>query len=450
MVKRTIYDARRLGFRLKPRSGRNDPAGAELEAGDAATRLAVLEYVSVFFMQPKPVMRSLARVTRQLSVRKGDVLVREGTANESLFVAMRGQFAVSVGSAGDKVPIALLGPLDIFGVASVMSAAPARATVTANSEGEVLVLGRQRLITHLEELGASASQLQRVAAQRIALLEAVGRRTRVPTGIGSLVAVYSPKGGTGKTTLAVNLCAALAANRPAEVALLDLGLPYNDAALLSGQVPTTCLARLVTDIDTSFDELLLSSALHHPSQFMLLPTALTPEEADLITPAVVLKALETLRREFKYVVVDCCVQLSEPVLAVLEQAQHVIVITTPRLASLKDVPHLLDVLQDVLHVPAGRIHLTINHTAPKTLLSREEIEKMTRRRAAAEFAYDSSAERAAIQGDLLWKLRPAGPVANGAAQLAARINGRQGATHRRLDRASVRSRLEMLRRRSFA
>lgn len=439
---------RNLTSRLKPRRARLDPP-AELEGGDAASRLAALEGVSVFFTQPKPVMRSLARAARQLSVRKGEVLVSEGALNESLFVVFSGQFAVSVGSAGDTVRVAMLGPLDIFGVDSLMSAAPSSATVTAASAGEVLKIDRQRLAAHLEGDAALATQLQRVSRQRSALIDSVRRRTRIPTGVGSLIAIYSPKGGTGKTTLALNLSAALAANHPGEVALLDLGLPYNDAAFLSGMVPTTCLARLVAEIGGAFEELVLSSGLHHPSQFMLLPVALTPEEADLITPAVVSKTVETLRKEFKYVVVDCCVQLSEPVLAVLEQAQHVVVITTPKLASLKDVPRLLDVLQDVLHVPAGRIHLTINHTAPRAALGREEIETTSRRRVSAEVGYDSSAERAAIQGELAWKLRPAGPLATGATQLASRMGGGAAAV-RRPRLSSVALRFDVLRRRGMA
>ena len=450
MVKGTVYGARRLASKFKRDSNRQQRPPAELATGDAAARLAVLEGVSVFFTQPKPIIRSLARAARQLSVTKGQVLVRQGTANENLFVVVRGKFAVSIGSGGDMVPIALLGALDIFGADSVISGAPAAATVTATTESEVLVLSRHHVMTEGDARSGIPMQIERVAAQRRALVDAVSRRTRVPTGMGSLIAVYSPKGGAGKTTVALNLSAALASNHPAEVVLLDLGLPYNDAAFLSGQVPTTSVARLATDIDGAFDELLLGSALHHGSQFLILPTALTAEEADLITSAVVMRTLETLRKEFKYVVVDCCVQLCEPVLAVLEHAQHVVVITTPRLASLKDMPHLIEVLEDVLHLPAGRIHVTINHTALKAALTRDEIEKVTRRSVAAEFGYDSGGERAAIQGELLWKLRPTGPVASGAAQLAALLDGRARASKGRLDLARVTSRLETLRRRGFA
>lgn len=430
VVKRKIYGVRGLASRLKRRPERV-ARPTELQSGDATERLSVLEAVSILFMQPKPVMRSLARAAQQLSVTKGESLVREGEANESLFIVVRGQFAASVGSkGGDSVHVSMFGPADIFGVVSMMSNAPAPTTITATMDSEVLILDRQTVAPHLDADSQLAAQLQRVSAQRGALLESMSRRTRIPTGMGSVIAIYSPKGGAGKTTIAVNLCAALAASHPGEVALVDLGLPYNDAALLAGQVPTTCLARLVVDMGGAFDELLLSAAMHHPSQFWVLPVVLTPEEADLITPAVALKALDTLRREFKFVVVDCCVQLSETVLSVLEQAQQVVVITTPRLASLKDVPHLLDILQDVLHVPAGRIQLAINHTAPRAAIGREEIEKMSRRRVAVEFGFDSAAERASIQGDLVSRLRPKGPVSGGASQLAAKVGGRVRAAPR--------------------
>jgi Flp pilus assembly CpaE family ATPase len=436
--------AARLAAKPPPAAVTDDHVG-----GDVSRRLTVLEGVSLFFMQPKSVVRRLARQSDQVEVKKGDVLVRQGAPNEKLFIVMRGQFSALVeASHGETLPIAMYGPLDVFGVVSVVSGNPAAATVTATTNGEVLVLDGKRLMVQMDDAGSAVSQLQRVAAQRQSLLEGARRRTQVPTGQGTLVAVYSPKGGAGKTTIALNLSASLAAGYPGQVALLDLGLPYNDAALVSGLVPTTCLARVV-DVDRAFDELVLSSALQHPAQFSILPVVLKPEEADLITPDVVSKTVETLRNEFKYVVVDCCVQLSEPVLAVIERAHHVVVLTTPRLQSLKDIPHLLDILQEVLHIPTGRIHLAVNHTMSKVTISRNEIERIVGRRTAVEVGFDATAERAAIQGELVSRVRPTGPIALATAQLADRISGRT-TVHHRLGLANVASRLDGLRRRGFA
>ena len=449
MAKPKVPSGRRLASKLTAhlRPHQERPRKS-VDAADATRRLDVLEGVSVFFMQPKSVLRALAREAQEVTVRKGDVLISQGQPNESLFVISRGSFAASVEApGGGSLPIAMLGPLDIFGVLSLASSASADATVTATTGGEVLVIDGNWVLA-LDERGSMVSELHRVRAQRLALLEGARRRTRVPTGTGSLIAVYSPKGGSGKTTLALNLCAALANIHPDQVALLDLGLPYNDAALVSGLTPTTCLARIV-NVGGPFDDLLLSSALHHPARFFLLPVVLRPEEADLITPDVVSKTIETVLREFRYVVVDCCVQLSDPVLTVFEQAQHVVVITTPWLASLKDVPHLLDILQNVLHIPAGRIHLTLNRTSSKAALGRVEIERIVGRRATVDVAYDASAERAAVRGELPLKVQPSGPLATSATQLAASITGHRKVEHGfRL--ADVASHLGARRRRGIA
>src|SRR6266540_2671178 len=450
-INRGVSNMRKLAARLTARPQRT-VAPDDTVGGDGDTiprRLAVLENASLFFMQPKSVVRTLSRQSRQITVKKGDVLIRQGAPNDNLYVVMRGQFSALVqASHGESLPIALLGPEDVFGVLSVVSGNPAAATVTATSDGEVLVVEGKRLTALMADGDSARSQLQRVAAQRQSLLEVAHRRTQVSTGRGTVIAVYSPKGGTGKTTIALNLSASLAAAHPGEVALLDLGLPYNDAALISGLVPTTCLARAV-ETPGPFDELVLGSLLHHSAQFSILPVVLKPEEADLITPDVVARTVETLREEFKYVVVDCCVQLSEQILGVLERAQHVVIITTPRLQSLKDVPHLLDLLQDVLRIPTGRIHLTINNPTSKAMLGRGEIEQTVMRRTAAEVGFDAAAERAAIQGQLVSRIRPAGPMARAMAELTGRITGRS-LVDRGPGLAKVASRLEGLRRRGFA
>jgi Flp pilus assembly CpaE family ATPase len=113
------------------------------------------------------------------------------------------------------------------------------------------------------------------------------------------------------------------------------------------------------------------------------------------------------------------------------------------------VPHLIDILQGVLHVPSGRIHLTINRTSHKAALGRVEIERIVGRRATVDVDYDPSAERAAVRGELLANVRPSGPIATGAMYLAASITGRRAAD-RGFRLADVASHLRTARRRGLA
>src|SRR5207248_8046736 len=70
----------------------------------------------------------------------------------------------------------------------------------------------------------------------------------------TVVGVYSPKGGSGGTCISLNLVGALARRYPGEVLLLDLDFPYSHSALLAGLVPTSCLARMSSLPQESFEE----------------------------------------------------------------------------------------------------------------------------------------------------------------------------------------------------
>src|SRR5438270_249072 len=202
----------------------------------------------------------------------------------------------------------------------------AGATVTAVEDGVLLNIARDDLMAVLEASPAARAELDLVIEQRAQLLQGVAAQRAEP-GVwqADLTAVYSPKGGTGKTTIALNVAATLARERRGEVLLIDLSLPFNHAALLARLAPSTCLARLAAT-ERGFEELLQSALVAHPAGFILLPTALTPEEADLVSPALVAKALDFLRRQFQHIVFDLGVALTETALSGLDHTRHVIVV----------------------------------------------------------------------------------------------------------------------------
>src|SRR5260370_38790848 len=99
-----------------------------------------------------------------------------------------------------------------------------------------------------------------------------------------IVAVYAVKGGSGRTTIAVNLAAALGLEHRGECALIDLSLPYNHAALVANLVPTGCLALIDQPDQATLENALLGLALHHPPGMGIIPSALRTAQADLTTP----------------------------------------------------------------------------------------------------------------------------------------------------------------------
>src|SRR6266699_1418770 len=130
----------------------------------------------------------------------------------------------------------------------------------------------------------------------------------------TVVGLYSPKGGSGGTCLALNLVGSLSRRHPGQVVLLDLDFPYSHAALLAGLVPTSCLARLAQMPSAIFVEALLSTVLYHAGGPMILPGALRPEESDEVNAELIVRAITVLRKTFRYVVVDLGIAIDDATL----------------------------------------------------------------------------------------------------------------------------------------
>jgi Flp pilus assembly CpaE family ATPase/CheY-like chemotaxis protein len=407
--------AARLAAHLR-RATRDEQASAP---EDLKSRLALFRKVSIFFMEPPSTLRMLAQKATRRSVRLGSEVLSQGAANETLFVVEKGSFRVTVAAAD----VAVLGSADFFGATSIATGNPATATVTAIEDSTLLQIMREDLATVVESSAAAKAELQMVIEQRKHLLGVAGeRRFEQGERRARLTAVYSPKGGAGKTTLALNLAAKLAQKQRGDVLLVDLSLPFNHAALLAKLAPSTCLARL-GDTERGFEELLQSALVAHPAGFMLLPSALTPEEADLVSPALVTRALDVLGQQFGHIVFDLGIALSETALTVLETSEQIVVLATPELSTIKDMVQVYRVLHGVLGIAVARIHVVLNHRSPDGSIGKREIEAVIKAKISTEIRHEGrKPEHAALKGELMVLTEPASSIARAADLLAGLLN----------------------------
>ena len=237
-----------------------------------------------------------------------------------------------------------------------------------------------------------------------------------------IVAVYAVKGGAGRTTIAVNLAAAIGHKHRAECVLLDLSLPYNHAALVANLVPNGCLALSERADQDQFEHTLLAAGLHHPTGMVVLPSALKLEQSELVTAPLVQRALDVLEDAFSYVIVDLGVAMSEMTLGVLERAHRILIVVTAELPTLKDTAELMQVFEEVLEIPSGRVSLLLNHPRPQTLVTRADAERVVKRPMMTEIVYDGARfDRAAVTGEVLVAAEPSSMPAKTIEKLAAGI-----------------------------
>jgi pilus assembly protein CpaE len=407
------------------------PQEVEVTAAELEERYSLLQGISIFFALTDKDVRRLARKLHHRHVSRGVEIVRQGEVADRMYVIVSGRCEVrATWAPHHSVTVALLGAGDFFGLSTMTDRAEQPASVSALEPTDLLELATADIDAVVAPGSAARVEMERLVAQRTATIEhLVGRSNTVnTTHEGRVLAVYSVKGGAGKTTVAVNLAAALAERHRGECVLVDLGLPYNHAALTANLVPTGSLALHENASDAELEELLLSACIHHPVGMMVLPGSLKVEQSELVTPHLVQRALSALARTFTYLVVDLGVATSETTLTVLERATQVILIVTPELTAMKDTRELIDVFRSVLKIPDGHIKLVLNHPRASSMVERSDVERSIDRGVDVELEHDGyRCDRAAVTGELLVVGAPTSPLARKLKAIAASLDHHRAA-----------------------
>ncbi len=168
-----------------------------------------------------------------------------------------------------------------------------------------------------------------------------------PAGLvqGKIITVYSPKGGTGCTTLAVNLALALH-NEDTRVVLVDANLQYGDVAMFfneQGKNTILDIAPRVDELDPDIIEDIMVK--HEASGIHILAAPQRPEQAEKITSQQFSKVLEYLRQLYSYIVVDTASVLADINLGAIDISDVLVLVTTQDIPAIKNARLFLDLLQ---------------------------------------------------------------------------------------------------------
>ena len=198
---------------------------------------------------------------------------------------------------------------------------------------------------------------------------------------GKIVTVFSPKGGTGKTSIATNLATALAKHAGKRTLLLDLDLQFGDAAIMLGLEPEKTIYDLVVapgELDT---EKLAGYTSRHTCGLDILPAPLRPEDAELVTEAKLGRLLEVARDSYDVIVVDTSPFFHGPMLATLDRTDELLLVCGLDVPTLKNVRLSLQTLE-LLSFPPDRIKLVLNRANSKVGMKPKEVEAALERKIA--------------------------------------------------------------------
>lgn len=178
-------------------------------------------------------------------------------------------------------------------------------------------------------------------------------------GEHQILAVFSPKGGAGRTTIATNLALALHRETGGSVCLVDANLQFGDVGVLLNLNPKNRSMLDAVEGGEPDHDIINSVVIDHSTGIRVLLAPPSPEGADLVTPAYLRKMVESLREDHDFVVVDLPSALNDHSLAVMDMADQIVVLTALEITTIKNVRLFLEVA-DQLEYDRSKIRLVVN------------------------------------------------------------------------------------------
>jgi pilus assembly protein CpaE len=202
------------------------------------------------------------------------------------------------------------------------------------------------------------------------------------------VAVHSPRGGVGTTTIATNLAMVMARQKPDRVVIVDLHLQFGQVATHLNLDVKQSIADVARDEAAMREpELLRTYATRHDSGLHVLAAPISPELAELVTSQHVDRILTTLLETYDFVVIDAGSWLDERTMTVFEHAETVIFPVCPEIGALKALHGLLDYLNEAGTV-AAKSSFVLNNQFAREILRLRDVESALGTQVATELPYD--------------------------------------------------------------
>ena len=283
------------------------------------------------------------------------------------------------------------------------------------------------LISAIRRAGMMA-QSEKSKSIPIQTLPAAGNIGIIAPGYGApkgkIITVYSPKGGTGCTTLAVNLALTLH-NEDTRVALVDGNLQFGDVAVFMNEQGKNTIIDLAPRADELDPEIVEEVMLKHAASGLhILAAPSRPEYADKVSSGQFTRVLEYLSQIYAYVVVDTAAYLNDVTLAAIDVSDVVVLVTTQDIPSIKNCRLFLD-LSQTMGIQRDRILFAMNRYDKRISITPERIAENLKQEVSSVIPLDEATVMKAVNRGVPFVLESKNqPASRGIFSLAESVRTR--------------------------
>jgi pilus assembly protein CpaE len=278
-----------------------------------------------------------------------------------------------------------------------------------------------------------AGEMARIEKSKSAQVQAIptssnlGGMAGVRGPKGKIISIYSPKGGVGCTTLAVNLALTLN-NSDTRVALVDGNLQFGDVAVFINEQGKNTILDLAPRSEELDPEIVEEVMVKHPgSGLHILAAPARPEHAEKVSSSQFSALLEYLNQMYAYVIVDTATFLTDVTLAAIDLSDLIVLVTTQDIPSIKNCRLFLDLVQ-TLGVERSRILFVMNRYDKRINITPERVAENLKQEVTLAIPLDEATATKAVNRGVPFVLDSKNqPVSRGVFSLAESVRARVAA-----------------------
>jgi pilus assembly protein CpaE len=176
---------------------------------------------------------------------------------------------------------------------------------------------------------------------------------------GRLVVVFSPKGGVGKSTVAINVAVSMAQHLSEPVALVDADVQFGDVAVLLGIPPQQTVVDAAAAVHFGDAEMMRTILTRHDCGLLVLPAPAEPSLAPNVAPDELVAVCSALQSQCSHVIVDLPTTFDDLTFALIEAADDVLLVGSMDIPSVKNLKIGMQAL-DLVTVAGPKLKLVLN------------------------------------------------------------------------------------------
>jgi pilus assembly protein CpaE len=187
--------------------------------------------------------------------------------------------------------------------------------------------------------------------------------------------VFSPRGGVGTTTVAINLAIGLQKKFQKDVLLIDGKYLFGHVALFCNIHTGNSISDLISHVGALDNQLINQVVVGHASGIFILPSPISISQAQAMKPDDLYNTISQLQEEFPIIVIDSGNFLDDNTVTHMDLSDKILMVLKPDIASIRDARQFMEISES-LSYPKDKTLLLLNSFDKKADMKAEEIEKI--------------------------------------------------------------------------